>query len=342
MHKIEPALVVVGDICSHSLLGTVVYACYSSDGDTMVKNFMILSILVPITFLALLSNVICSESNVTASSDVFPRITLEIDSNDQVTITVEHILQQRNDTFHRFILLPFTIDEKISHSPSEAFCSWQNYQNQYTIFSTLLPAQTSKLEIKVTSRTLIATNADWRKLLIDLEYENSPSVIAHLISSDETIWQFQTIKIVFPVGIATSEVLEIPPPFKSTDHTHEYELGDISSIGEGRLFVKYSAKGAFWQYEMIMSSIFGVVPAIGILLTSKEKIKPPESKRRHYLFVVIFAITWITTIFSSVLLFRYGPTWDEISIYYPALVLNSLAMINWVRHALSLRVPFLA
>jgi len=301
----------------------------------MVKGLTGLAILASTTLLMLLPYAICTESNISVDSETFPRMTLEIDTDDTVTITVEELLQPKNSTIQRFVVLPFTIDEKISHFPAEALCSWENYQNQYSIFSLLLPPGASKLEIRALSSMLVIANADWRRLVIDFRYETTPVIVAHLINSDQNIWQFEVIRIVFPVGVDTSEVLEIPPPSRSTDSTHDYMLEDILSIGNGRVSIKYSTKGAFWQYEMIFSLIFGVPTAIGIFLTSKEKIKPAESKFRHYLFLVIVAIVWIATGVFTILLFSYGPTWDEISKYYPALTLNSLAMINWVRHALN-------
>lgn len=283
----------------------------------------------------LLPYAFCTESDTSVDSETLPRMTLEIDADDTVTITIEEQIQPKNSTIQRFVVLPFAIDEKISHFPAEALCSWENYHNQYSIFSLLLPPGTSKLEIIASSNKLVEPNADWRRLIIDFRYETTPVIVEHLINQDQNIWEFKVVRITFPAGIDTAEVLEIPPPSRSTDSTHNYVLEDILLIGGGRVSIKYSTKGAFWQYEMIFSLIFGVPTAVGIFLTSKEKIKPAESKLRHYLFLVIVAIVWIATGVFTILLFSYGPTWDEISKYYPALTLNSLAMINWVRHALN-------
>lgn len=313
-----------------------------SDVDIMVRNLGIFSIFVSIIFFMSLPNLRDCESNIAMTFDlVYPRLTLEIDTNDKAVITVEDSLQQRNHTTQCFLLLPFIMNEKISHSPSEAFCSWENYENQYSIFSMLCPPQTSKLEIKGSSQMLIAPDTDWRKLVIDFEYENAPVIIEHLMKSNQTIWKFNIIKIVFPIGVDTTQVFEMPPPSKSTDNTHEFRMENILSIGGGMLSIKYPIKGAFWYYEMALSLIFGVPTAVGIFLIPKDKIKPPESRKTQYFFIFIPLSVWIATFFFTVKLVSCGPTWDEISKYYPALLLNAAAMINWVRHALNPVMRFL-
>jgi hypothetical protein len=259
-------------------------------------------------------------------------LTLEISDNDQVTVTIEGELQQSNSSMHRSIILPFVVDEMSPPFPSRILCSFQNYQQQYAVIFMYVPPDTSRFEIRAISKTLVSENGDVRKMTLNFNYSSVPTAISSIVNETDTIWQFNTVKIIYPANMDMSQVLENLPSSETTDHTHGFTFENILAKGDGILSLSYLVKGTYVVPEILWSLFYGVWPALCMVLLPRKTIRPLKSNR-HWGFVIIAACTWIVTIYFASMWYLNGSIWDSATTYCPALILNSLAMINWVRYA---------
>jgi len=241
---------------------------------------------------------------------------VNIEEGDIVKIEIKH---QNNDNDQYQIVLPFEVKEEISHHPSSALLLWDNYQNRYSVFSIMLPANTSEFSIIINTNKLVRAIGDLKKVGIDFSYTNTPDIITQFMAMNNTYYLFETVQVTLP-GI-DAFISETPTAYSLSGNARVYTMSDITKKADSQLTVVYSLTETNAWVEFLASLALGFPSLLGVILISPEKIK-----ERKIFFILLCLVLVLALLFFTQKFLVYGITWDFLSKYYGGLLVNCLVV----------------